>query len=221
MGELRDMKTTKAPTVKAGAAVLIGLLLAVLINRDSDPDLMDGWYAYDYRAGLDVEPAVNVFHESTRVDDAVWVDDRRWSIDDPESPPSVLALVRYEKWDTSSGIVRTAHTVGDDLRGRAVCFDLQGVDLDLRGAEVTFWIMSSSVAQRWHTTIPIRVGDGEWVSNRVEVDDGRWRNSWRHDPATMPALSVVLERANSYGVGFVGFDGEPTGQLGMRDFRVC
>ena len=47
-----------------------------------------------------------------------------------------------------------------------------------------------------------------------------WRNSWRWDPDTPPALDDALAHANSFGIGFVGFDEEPTGMLGMRDFRV-
>lgn len=99
-------------TLRTAIAALAGVALAYGITAATADDgrRMDGWYSYDYRAGLDVEPAVNVFRKAVEHDGAVWVNHRQWSIDDPESPPSVLALVRYDDWDFSQGVVATGGT---------------------------------------------------------------------------------------------------------------
>lgn len=203
----------------AGAAA-VGILLALTITRitAASPDLMSGWYAYDYQAGLDVEPAVNVFRPAVPSGDERWVNYRQWSIDTPETPDSVLALVRYDQWDTSGGVVATVGSSGPDLRGRCVTFELRGDHLDLHGGWVTFWVMSTFEGQRWHTRLPA-VTD-EWGRVTVDIDRADWHNSWRYHPADPPALDAVLAQANSFGVGFVGFDQEPGGMLGMRGFEI-
>lgn len=216
----RDEPLRRAGRIILAALVGVGVAAGISTATADNGRRMDGWYAYDYREGLDVEPAVNVFREATEVDGAVWVGHRRWSIDDPESPPSVLALVRYDAWDTSGGYVATSHTAGDDLTDTTVCFDLRGRELDLHGGHITFWVMSSTTGQRWHYEAPLDVS-GQWTEQKVDTS-GEWRNSWRWSPDAAPDLAATLAHGNSYGVAFVGFDHEqePTGRLGMRDFRI-
>lgn len=79
--------------------------------------------------------------------------------------------------------------------------------------------MSTITGQRWHHEVPLDV-DEDWTAQRVETS-GEWRNSWRWSTDAPPDLENTLRFGTSYGVAFVGFDGEePTGQLGMRDFRI-
>lgn len=217
-------KRQKRRLYRVVGAALVGLVLAVILSDRSPSlpvvdrgDLMTGWHAYDYRAGVAVEPAVNMFNPAVPTDDGVSVDDRLWSIDDPESPKSVLALVRYAEWEVRDGRVDTTRTAGDDLRDTTVCFDLRG-DLDLKGGHVTFWVMSEG--QRWHHKVPLEVGSG-WTAQRVDTS-GEWHNSWRWSPDAAPDLASTLQQGTSYGIGFVGFgeEQEPTGRLGMRGFEL-
>lgn len=205
---------------KIAGAAAIGVLLAAGIGyatADEGPDLMDGWQVYDYRAGLDA--GINVSHPAVELDGAVWANHRQWSIDDPESPPSILALQRYEKWDIDRYGAVTTNTQGPDLRGRCVSFELQADHLDLKGGGLTFWIMASRAGERWHTELPA-VGD-QWTPITVNISEVEWRNSWRWDPADPPDLDATLGQANSFGIGIVGFgDEEPTGAIGMRGFEI-
>jgi hypothetical protein len=73
------------------------------------------------------------------------------------------------------------------------------------------------LSQRWHTTLPVTVTD-EWKSVTVDVDAAQWRNSWA--PDSTPDLERTLAYDASYGIGFVGFDEEPIGRLGMRGFEI-
>lgn len=181
---------------------------------------MDGWHAYDYRAGLGAEPAVNMFHPALPAGDAVWVDDGMWSIDDPESPDSVLALVRYDEWTVLDGRLGTALTTGDDLRGECVSFELRPEGLDLKGGHVTFWAMSGTVSQRWHVVEPLPTNEGTWSKIRLDLGDVVWRRSWSALPNAAPYLDDVLRLANSFGIAFVGFSDEPVGRLGLRNFEL-
>lgn len=203
--------------LKVAGAAAVGVLLAAAIHAAtaSEPDLMDGWYSYDYQAGLDVDPPINVYRPAVKDDGTVWVNHRQWSIDDPENPPSILALSRYEDWSTKNGIIDPPGNPGEDLRGECVSFYLRGDNLDLNGADVTFWVMALS--QRWHTTILDGLGD-EWVWVNIDIDDADWRNSWA--PDSEPNLRRTLGYNTSMGIGFVGFDGEPTGRLAMREFEI-
>lgn len=206
---------------KVFAAVLVGTLIAVVVRSDAGgagPDLMTGWYVYDYRAGTDVSPAVNEYEPASIVGDEVWANHRDWSIDDPETPDSVLALSRYERWEQTHWGAQTTKTAGPDLRGGCVSFELRGDGLDLHGGRVTFWVMSSFQGERWHTDLPAVTS--EWRRFEVDVDKVKWRNSWRWDPTDPPNLAAVLAHGNSFGIGFVGFDGEPTGALGLRRFEI-
>lgn len=206
----------RMPLRIAGAAAA-GVLLALGISHaQAGPDLMEGWYVYDYQAGTDVEPAVNVHRPAVRAGGAVWANHRQWSIDDPETPDSVLALIRYERWGQDAYGAQSLATSGRDLRGGCVRFELNTDALELEGGRLTFWVMSSFRGQRWHTGIDPR--GGGWQQVTVRPENAVWHNSWRYHPSDRPSLDHVLEQANSYGIGIVGFDGEPTGRLGMCDF---
>lgn len=179
---------------------------------------MTGWYAYDYRAGLDgIAPSGNVFQAAVPVGDEVWTNHYQWSIDDPETPDSVLALIREEQWVTKDHQVATSSVPGPNLHGTCVTFELRGGKLDLHGGQATLWVVSGHERQRWHTG-PFDV-TAEWVRHSIPVDEVEWRMSFKDGADVEPDLDAVLGSANSYGIAFVGFDQEPTGRLGMRGWR--
>ena len=55
--------------LRLGVTVVLGLALGVVVSDATDaggPDWMAGWYAYDYRAGVDHQRSdVNVFRSVT------------------------------------------------------------------------------------------------------------------------------------------------------------
>lgn len=184
---------------------------------------MDGWHAYDYRAGANIRPAVNMHNPAVPLPGgAVRVDDSMWSIDDPESPKSVLALMRYDEWTVRDGRLATTRNPGDDLRGSCVRFKLRGA-VDLHGGHLTFWVMSPAVGQRWHTPLPLSAVTSGWQQVEIRPSEVNWRRSWSwNGPKAKPELDIALGAAGSYGIGIVGFgdEQEPAGWLEMRNFRV-
>lgn len=148
------------------------------------------------------------------------MDDAGWRIDPPETPDSVLALLRYQEWagDPESPTTTTNNPI--NLLGATISMELRGTGLDLKGGHASLWVVKAG--QRWHYTadLPI-IAEGEWtpftmtVALEPTLDD--WHNSWSVDPVT---LSGTLGAAHSYGIAFVGFSEEPTGQLDMRNWII-
>src|SRR5437762_298387 len=109
-------------------------------------DGAEGWQIYDYAASIAAGPGENVFRPVTwetmggvNKSGYIWADDSRWTIDTPEAPHSLLALILYRRW------------IGDgelDLRNAKVSVFLRGDQLDLEGANCFFWVSKSGV--RWH-----------------------------------------------------------------------
>ena len=187
-----------------------------------DADLMRGWYSYDYQSGVGPGRDENVFFRTKPADDgSVWASDNRWSIDTPESPDSVLALLRYQRWAFDGEVVTSSGDSPIDVRGKCVSFDLRGSELDLHGGHATFWVMSWSAVQRWHATVPVAIGVDGWAHTTVPISEVDWNRSWAGNPDRAHlGLDDVLQSTVSYGIGLVGFDAEPTGRLGLRNFSI-
>jgi hypothetical protein len=189
--------------VRIVGAVVVGLVLAAGIRTaGADDSLMDRWFAYDYQPYLQ-DPQAHLHLDAIRTGDAVWTHGDMWSIDDPESPPSILALMRY-------GPER-------DFRGACFQFDLIGMDLELHGATVSLWVVSSDRGERWHAKVPLVIED-DWTPQRVDVDAVDWRQSWSRTGNR--SLERTLADGDSFGIGFVGFSEEPSGAVGMRRMRL-
>jgi hypothetical protein len=212
------------------ATVLTAVLLAGMAvgahahsARAEQIGLMQGWYSYDYQSGIGPGRNDNVFFRTRPADDgSVWASDNRWSIDTPEDPDSVLALLRYQKWDFAEDLATTSGDDPIDLRGKCVSFDLKADNLDLKGGHATFWAMSWTAVQRWHANAPIAIGTDTWAHNVVRINDVDWHRSWAGNPAREHlGLDDVLRSTVSYGIGFVGFDAEPTGRIGLRNFDIA
>ena len=184
---------------------------------------MQGWYSYDYQSGIGPGRDDNVFFRTKPANDgSVWANDNRWSIDTPETPDSVLALLRYQRWTFDGSVVETSGEDPIDLRGMCVSFDLQGDGLDLHGGHATFWVMSWLAVQRWHSTAPVEIGTDGWGHTTIPISTVEWNRSWSGNPDRAHlGLQDVLQSVASYGIGFVGFDAEPTGRIGLHNFAIA
>jgi hypothetical protein len=180
---LRFGALQKETARRSGLALLTWALVVGLLyfNR---PTLR--WASYEY-----IGPGQQTFHDAKdgRVTDA------GWSIDWPENPDSILALVTYPDW---TGQPRP------DLTNRTATIRLRSDNLDLKGGHATFWIVTEG--NRFHHSQPVSV-DGTTV---LSLTPGGWHHSWSRIPGTIEA---ALADVHSYGIAFVGFSEEPTGAL--------
>ena len=177
------------------------------------------WAAYDYAACLatdhDVYRPAN-WEKRGGVNDSgyVWVDDTQWSVDTPENPVSILAIMTWRQWFLRGPA---------DLRNATLTVHLRGENLNLRGGKCCFWAMSRKLCTRWHlSTQPLTVANGTWSKTVVLLvtDAGKWHRSWTVPGQKPGALEDVLSQVESYGLSFLGFDGNVTGRLCMDEFEL-
>ena len=186
--------------------------------RDTFDDDACGWRTYDWAKNRSEGGAFpNVKWEAAGgVSDSghVWTDESLWSIDKPESPHSILALIFYQRW--------VGHGP-QDLRGAEVSVQLRGDALDLKGARCHFW--SSVTGSRWHfTSRALQIPEGKWASEPTTFtltnDESLWHRSWSSIPPKPVSLDRTLGESNSYGFSFVGFSEVATGRLSMDEFEI-
>ena len=185
---------------------------------DHDAEL---WHVYDYAAcgaaGHDVyrapawEPRGGVWDSGH-----IRADDAQWSIDTPEDPESVLALLTWRQWYYRGPL---------DLRGAELSVFLRGDGLDLKGGRCLFWVMSRSLSTRWHCTAhPMSIAAGSWAPEperlRLVADPSRWHRSWTVPGRPIPRVDDGLAAVDSYGFSFVGFSAKPTGRFAMDEFEL-
>ena len=180
----------------------------------------EGWCSYDYHTSF-VIGGPNVFILATwqkagGVGNSgyVWTDHRRWSIDAPEKPFSILPLLFYRGWVNADPI---------NLVNAEVSVYLRGDDLRLAGAQCFFWVLGGNT--RWHyVSHPLSISDGRWSSKPLgfvlKPDEKLWHMSWTMDPDKPTALCPILAQVESYGFSFVGFSQEIRGRLCMDEFEV-
>jgi hypothetical protein len=181
----------------------------------------EGWQSYDYeasvRAGHEVfRPVTWTPTGGARDSGHVWTDDTRWTVDTPEQPRSILALVMYRCW-LSRGPV--------DLRGATVSVFLRGDGLDLKGGSCCFWAWNLRSGTRWHMSRrPLPISPDAWadrpVEFRVENDAALWHRSWAIRFPEFGPLDRVLAEADSFGFSFLGFAEKVTGRLRMDEFEI-
>lgn len=185
----------------AALHVLVAMLvtyagLVFLMRHDSPPhDAMGAtWTSYEYigtaTEGTDVKHPI--VHTAT---------DAEWSIDWPENPDSILALLTYRTW---SGHVPL------DLTDASVTIRTSG-ELELHGGYMRFWVLAG--ANRWHLDHPIPVGESVTLDLSA---DGPWQQSWARISGT---IEGTLAGVDSYGLAFVGFDEEVTGWLRLEQMH--
>lgn len=183
-----------------------------------DAWLAYAWQSYDYDGGRG--DGQNVFYPAKRTTAGLAVDDSGWRIDTPESPHSVLAMLAYTTWE--GGYSDDTSSRPRDLRGRSVSFQVRGHDLDLKGGRATFWVQSDWAYARFHHVDQFDVTE-DWQTVSFSIADTprpeRWHRSW--NPAGTAKLPYHMAFATSVGIGFVGFDAEPTGALEVADFTIA
>ncbi len=182
----------------------------------------EAFRVYDYEKHRDgglfnvVRP---VWEYTGGVDDGgfIWADERHWTIDTPETPHSILALFTYRKWRGLGPL---------DLRDAEISLHARGDGLDLKGAQVFFWVVSEVPERhcRWHFTAhPIAVTDGAWGPVQTFVlrnDQSLWHHSWTSNTCSNPALGGVLAEAESFGLSFIGFSEKVTGRFAIDELRI-
>ncbi len=142
--------------------------------------------------------------------------DSKWTVDTPESPHSILAILMRA--------VRTFSTEDRlDLRNVEVSFALRANGLDLHGANTYFWIgCHEPVATRWHITAnPLKIVEGEWTNQNVQLvnDETKWHCSWSKQPPPS-SLDATLSGVSSYGFAFTDFEQPVSGQIELSAFSI-
>lgn len=180
-------------------------------------DALQRWAGYEYIGpGDKYHPAG--YEEKGGADDFpyVWSDDSMWTLDTPEDPTSILALLTYRNW-TGRPIL--------DLRNASVSFYLRGDQLDLKGARCYFWITAGvPTTVRWHyIAYPIDISIDSWgPRNEMQLidDPEKWHKSFSGNPGVNDDLAYALRTATSYGFSFVGFKEKVSGRICLSDFSL-
>lgn len=179
------------------------------------------WCAYDYAACLATDHDVyrpSHWQRVGGVNDSgyIWVDDSQWSIDTPENPHSILALMTWRQWYLRGPV---------DLRDATLSVFLRGDNLDLKGGRCLFWVMNRQLCTRMHLTgQPLPIEPNRWADKPNVVtlanDESQWHRSWTVPGAPIPRLDEVLGAVESYGFSFVGFHSQPMGRFAMDEFEL-
>ncbi len=174
------------------------------------------WKSYEYIGPEDKFHDVHFeTHGGQKDNPYIWADDNLWSIDTPESPHSILALVFYRHTNYLSPI---------DLRDATVQFYLRGDELNLSNAKCYFWVTTIFPVTRWHYIHhPIEISNGKWgdlMTLNLSNSSTQWHQSFSTDPSNAHSLNQTLRVCISYGFSFVGFQQKVTGKLSMSDFNI-
>lgn len=179
------------------------------------------WCAYDYAACLatthDVyRPATWESRGGVHDSGYIWVDDARWSMDTPENPHSILALMTWRQWYFRDAV---------ELREATLSVHLRGDKLDLKGGRCLFWVLSRRFSTRWHFVgQPLHVESNRWAETpnvvTLKNDESLWHRSWTVPGMRVPRLDEVLGAVESYGFSLVGFRGNVTGRFSMDEFEL-
>ena len=165
----------------------------------------------------------------------IWTDDFNWTIDAPETPNSILALVCLDSANLQKSndlCKKETHPATYDFRGKTLTVYLstavtQGLSLDLKGGKCQFWIYTSlfNAGTRFHHRQPLNIPINDWGSNKVvlENQEAKWRRSWP-SPDTYDIACATLDECLgnvvNFGISFVDFRGKVTGILKMSEFKI-
>jgi len=181
-------------------------------------DAIDQWHSYAYLGIGSHEYHLCRYSKSGGYENAPYVtaDDSLWTIDTPESPRSILALIIPSTLETKVPPL--------DLRNTTISFSLRGDNLKLYGATCYFWVVTFlPLSTRWHyVTQPLTVPEGSWSdiqSLTLRNDEKLWHCSFSlANPRT--SLNDTLEVCMSFGFSFVGFSEKVTGKFSLSEFTI-
>jgi|GEM_PF-1802963 len=181
-------------------------------------DMTPEWCSYTYlgtgshRYSRGTYAGTGGFHDKAYIT----VDDSQWTIDTPESPESILALIIPTVMDINLPPL--------DLRNVKISFSLRGDNLQLYGAKCYFWVVTFlPKTTRWHyTSQPLDISEGEWSELQtldLTPDEKLWHCSFSFSEQAIP-LANTLNICMSFGFSFVGFSQKVTGKLSLSEFTI-
>jgi len=146
----------------------------------------------------------------------ITADDSQWTIDTPESPESILALI-------IPGTM-TIKLPPLDLRNTKISFALRGDNLQLHGAKCYFWVVTFlPKTTRWHyLSQPLNIPEGEWSELQMLnliPEQKLWHCSFSLSERAIP-LADTLTTCMSFDFSFIGFTQKVTGKLSLSEFTI-
>jgi len=183
--------------------------------HDTTPE----WYSYTYLGEGSHQYCLSNSHESGGFNDSpyITVDDSMWTIDTPESPQSILALI-------IPSITHQIRIPPLDLCNIDISFSLRGDDLQLYGARCYFWVLTFLPAStRWHyISQPLNIPNGKWSTLQkltLHTNESLWHCSFSRRKPRVP-LNQTLGHCMSFGFSFVGFSEKVVGKLSLSEFTI-
>jgi len=181
-------------------------------------DATYGWTSYAYLGEGSDEFLPCHYSENGGLNNGAYVtaDDSQWTIDTPESPHSILALIIPSTLSVKIPPL--------DLRNTTISFSLRGDNLQLHGATCYFWVVTFlPTSTRWHyTSQPLNIPEGKW-SNIQKITLNPREELWHCSfSLANPRVSLcdTLEVCTSFGFSFVGFSKKVTGKLSLSEFTI-
>ncbi len=181
-------------------------------------DMTPEWCSYTY-SGIESHRYLRCYYTgSGGFNDRAYVtaDDSQWTIDTPESPESILALI------IPTTLMMKLPPL--DLRNIKLSFSLRGDNLQLYGAECYFWVVTFlPKTTRWHyISQPLSIPEGEWSELQIlnlTPNESLWHCSFSlQEQGT--TLTDTLNTCMSFGFSFVGFTQKVTGKLSLSEFTI-
>lgn len=181
-------------------------------------DVTSKWHSYAYLGTGSHKYHPCYYSDKGGLNDSAYVtaDDSLWTIDTPEHPVSILALIIPSMLELKIPPL--------DLRHTTISFSLRGDDLQLHGATCYFWAVTFLPAStRWHyISQPLTIPKGEWSklqSLTLRPEENLWHCSFRLSEHAA-SLDDTLCFCASFGFSFVGFSKKVTGKFSLSEFTI-
>lgn len=181
-------------------------------------DVTSKWHSYAYFGPNSHEYRSCHYSEDGGLNNEAHVtaDDLLWTIDTPECPQSILALIMPSMLELKIPPL--------DLRRTTISFSLRGDNLQLHGATCYFWVVTFlPTSTRWHyVSQPLVIPEGEWSKLQILTltpEENLWHCSFSlREPRV--SLNDTLGFCASFGLSFVGFSEKVTGKLSLSEFTI-
>jgi len=181
-------------------------------------DFTSQWYSYAYYGIGSHQYLACHYAESDGFNGNSYItaDDSLWTIDTPEEPESILALIIPSMLELKLPPL--------DLCNVPISFSLRGDNLKLYGAKCYFWIVTFlPMSTRWHyVSQPLHIPEGQWSELQTLTlipNNELWHRSFALDEPSA-SLKDTLGLCMSFGFSFVGFSEKVTGKFSLSDFTI-